>query len=140
MTEVYVVRNQLGHYWGKSKHWVNGSEPRTVMRAKHQDEAINTLFELSAKDVELRGEVLAAELTQRGEPVLEVSAIPVPLTPEQIAAQAAEAQLQLAAEPGEESTAQPNDNDTAAPTEGQAAAQAAVEEEAESPANAESLA
>ena len=34
MTEVYVIRNQHGHYWAKSKEWVDGSEPRTVMRAK----------------------------------------------------------------------------------------------------------
>ncbi len=43
MTEVFVVRNQLGHYWGKSKEWVDGREPKTVMRAKHEDEAIKRL-------------------------------------------------------------------------------------------------
>ena len=26
MTDVFVIRNQLGHYWGKSKTWVDGSE------------------------------------------------------------------------------------------------------------------
>lgn len=77
MTEVFVIRNQLGHYWGKSKAWVEGSEPKTVMRAKHEDEAVNTLFELSSKDFELRGEVVAAELSERGEPVIEPSQIPL---------------------------------------------------------------
>ena len=79
MTDVFVIRNQLGHYWGKSKAWVDGSEARAVMRAKHQDEAINTLFELSSKDIDLRGEVIAAELSQRGEPVIETSQIPLVL-------------------------------------------------------------
>ncbi len=78
MTEVYVIRNQHGHYWGKSKAWVSGAEPKTVLRAKHEDEAVNTLFELSAKDVELRGRVVAAELSERGEPVIEPSQIPLP--------------------------------------------------------------
>ena len=82
MTEVYVIRNQLGHYWAKSKEWVDGSEPRTVMRAKHEDEAVNTLFELSAKDIDLRGEVVAAELSERGDPVIPVSEHPLPATEE----------------------------------------------------------
>lgn len=83
MTDVFVVRNQLGHYWGKAKTWVDGSNPRTVMRTRHEDEAINTLFELSSKDIELRGEVLAVELTERGDPVIEPSQIPLPEEPEQ---------------------------------------------------------
>ena len=77
MTEVYVVRNQHGHYWGKAKHWVDGSSPKAVMRAKHEDEAINTLFELSSRDIELRGEVIAVALSERGEPVIEPSQIPL---------------------------------------------------------------
>ncbi len=79
MTEVFVVRNQLGHYWGKSKTWVDGSDARSVMRARHEDDAINTLFELSSKDFELRGAVVAAELAERGEPIIEPSQIPLAL-------------------------------------------------------------
>jgi hypothetical protein len=75
MTEVFVVRNQLGHYWGKAKIWVDGTNPRTVMRARYEDEAINTLFELSSKDIALRGEVLTVQLTERGDPIIEPSAI-----------------------------------------------------------------
>jgi hypothetical protein len=82
MTEVFVIRNQLGHYWGKKKTWVDGSDARVVMRAKHEDEAINTLFELGSKDIELRGEVLAAELTERREPIIEPSQIPLLLESE----------------------------------------------------------
>jgi hypothetical protein len=82
MTEVFVIRNQLGHYWGKKKSWVDGSDARIVMRAKHEDEAINTLFELSSKDIELRGEVLAAEITERREPIIEASQIPLLLEEE----------------------------------------------------------
>ena len=93
MTEVFVIRNQLGHYWGKSKEWVDGAEARAVMRAKHRDEAVNTLFELSSKDYELRGEIILAPLSERGEPVIEPSQIPLPVEPEpEFELQAEEAQ------------------------------------------------
>ena len=81
MTDAYVIRNQLGHYWGKSKAWVDGSQPRLVLRSQHRDEAVNTLFELSSKDFELRGDVITVELTERGEPVIEPSQNPLPLEP-----------------------------------------------------------
>ncbi|MCB1704713.1 MAG: hypothetical protein KDI17_07615 [Halioglobus sp.] len=77
MTDVFVVRNQLGHYWGKAKTWVDGSSPKLVYRTKYQDEAINTLFELSSRDIELRGEVVPATLSERGEPDIEPSQIPL---------------------------------------------------------------
>jgi hypothetical protein len=82
MTDVFVIRNQLGHYWGKGKAWVDGSEPRAVMRARHHDEAVNTLFELSSRDVDLRGQVVAVELDARGEPLIEPSQSPLPAEPE----------------------------------------------------------
>lgn len=83
MSEVFVIRNQLGHYWGKGKAWVDGRDPRGVQRSKHRDEATNLLFELSAREIELRGEVIAAELSSRGEPVLTVSEVPPAPEPEQ---------------------------------------------------------
>ncbi len=82
MTDVFVIRNQLGHYWGKSKSWVDGSEARAVLRARHHDEAVNTLFELSSRDVDLRGQVVAVELDARGEPMVEPSQIPLPVAAE----------------------------------------------------------
>ncbi len=81
-TEVFVVRNQHGHYWGKAKCWVDGYTPRAVMRTEHRDEAINTLFELSSRDIGLRGEVLAAALTERGDPAIEPSPTPLPQAPD----------------------------------------------------------
>ena len=78
MPDVFVITNQLGHFWGKSKQWVDGKDPRTILRARHQDEAENTLVELSTKDMTLRGQVIEVPLSQRGEPVVTVSDIPVP--------------------------------------------------------------
>jgi hypothetical protein len=90
MSEVYVVRNQLGHYWGKGKIWADGTEPKAVMQLKHEDEAINTLFELSSKDIELRGELLKVALTEKGAPVIEPSEHLIPKEPEVAEAEAAE--------------------------------------------------
>ncbi len=70
MSEVFVVCNQLGQYWGKKKRWVDGTKPRTVAHFKHEDEGLNQLVELSSKDVELRGEVASATLDDRGVPVI----------------------------------------------------------------------
>ena len=46
MSGTFVIRNQLGHYWGKSGAWVLGSRAGQVSCWPHRDEAINTLFEL----------------------------------------------------------------------------------------------
>ncbi len=73
MSERYAVRNQLGHFWGKGKHWVDGTEPKAILHCAHEDEAVNTLFELSSRDIELRGEVLPVALSDRGEPIVEPS-------------------------------------------------------------------
>ena len=77
MSPVFVLRNERGVYWGKAKTWVDGSSPRAVLRTPYQDEAVNTLFELSSRDIELRGEVIATTLSERGEPVIEPSQIPL---------------------------------------------------------------
>jgi hypothetical protein len=78
MNEVFVIRNQHGHFWGKSKAWQDGKDNKAVMRVKHQDEALNTLVELSAKDVELRGEILPCEVDSKGNPIVEASLVPLP--------------------------------------------------------------
>ena len=73
MSDGFVVRNQLGHYWGKKKRWVDGSKPARVMVVKHQDEGLNLLVELSARDVDLRGEVVPITTNAKGVPQVEPS-------------------------------------------------------------------
>ncbi len=68
MPDVYVVCNQLNQFWGKKKRWVDGSKPRDIAVFKHEDEGLNQLVELSARDVELRGRVDAAATDERGIP------------------------------------------------------------------------
>ena len=78
MSGAFVIRNQLGHYWGKSGSWVKGRHPGQVACWTHRDEAVNTLFELGSQDTDLRGEVMPIETEDQLPKNLEISQHPVP--------------------------------------------------------------
>lgn len=86
---VFVIRNHLGQYWSRASEWVDGREPQRLLKLRHRDEALNQLVELSARDIDLRGEVLGCELNGRGEPVVEASEHATPTLAERAAAEAA---------------------------------------------------
>jgi hypothetical protein len=112
---VYVIRNQLGQYWTRAGEWVDGREPQRVMRLKHRDEAVNQLVELSARDIDLRGEILNPELNDRGEPLLEPSSELTPTLAEKAAAaKAAEQAARAAAEDSDEAQADDGEGDASA--------------------------
>lgn len=85
--DIFVIRNDLGQFWTRQGEWVDGREPQRLMKIKHHDEAVNQLVELSAKDIELRGEVLPVSLNDKGEPDVEVSEHPTQTLAEKAAAQ-----------------------------------------------------
>ena len=78
MSGAFVIRNQLGHYWGKSGSWVKGERAGQVALWTHRDEAVNTLFELGSQDTDLRGEVMLTETEDQLPKNLEISKLPVP--------------------------------------------------------------
>lgn len=78
MAQRYIVKNQNGHYWGKTKEWVDGSDRTRIAQHPYRDEASNTLFELSAKDFELRAEIIEVTLKNGKLPKLEVSQLALP--------------------------------------------------------------
>lgn len=78
MSVSYLIRNQLGHWWGRGKRWVDGRELARVAHWSHRDEVVNTLFELSSQDVELRGEIIEVELDGGQLPKLAISSVPIP--------------------------------------------------------------
>jgi hypothetical protein len=78
MNEIFVISNQHGHYWGKSREWVDGSDARALWRSEYRDDAVNTLVELSARDITLRGRVDAVPVNPRGEPLVSTSECPLP--------------------------------------------------------------
>jgi hypothetical protein len=86
---VFIIRNQLGQYWIRAGEWVDGREPQRVLRFKYRDEAVNQLVELSAKDIELRAEVLQCDAGERDELKLEASEHLTPTLAERAAARAA---------------------------------------------------
>ena len=71
--EAFVVRNQLGQYWGRKRRWVDGADPAKVLACPHRDEALNILVELSAEDIDLRGAVAPVAIGERGIPEVEPS-------------------------------------------------------------------
>ena len=86
---IYVIRNQLGQYWTRAQEWVDGREPQRLLKHKHHDEALNQLVELSAKDIELRGDIVRCETNAKGEAVVAVSDHRTPTLAEKAAAEAA---------------------------------------------------
>ncbi|MEM0954152.1 MAG: hypothetical protein AAGI24_08425 [Pseudomonadota bacterium] len=73
MSTGHVVCNHFNQFWGRKKRWADGSKARDVAVYMHEDEALNQLVELSARDVELRGRVEVVDLDERGTPLVTVS-------------------------------------------------------------------
>lgn len=82
MASVFVVKNQLGLFLNKQQEWVDGSDNHTLYRTAHKDEAINTVFEVSSRDIYLRAEALACECDEKGNPLVSVTAIAPPMQEE----------------------------------------------------------
>ena len=78
MSGAFVIRNQLGHYWGKPGDWILGDRSAQVAFWEHHDEAVNMLFELSSKDTALRGDVVLCGITNNKPADLEISEHPLP--------------------------------------------------------------
>lgn len=78
MTEVFVVRNQHGQYLSKQREWVSGREAGQLYRTEYKDEAVNTVFEVSAKEISLRAEPVLCRLDQRQLPQIDAPAEPDP--------------------------------------------------------------
>ena len=78
MSHVFVVKNQLGLYLSKQQEWVDGSNSQCLFRTAHRDEAINTVFEVSSRDIYLRAEALACEPDDKGNPAV-IAAAPTPV-------------------------------------------------------------
>lgn len=67
---VFVIKNQAGLFLNKQGEWVDAAQPATLYRTVHRDEAVNTVFEVSAKDMYLRAEVIACKVDEKGQPAI----------------------------------------------------------------------
>ena len=141
---VFVIRNQLQQFWTRAGEWVDGREPQRLLKFRHRDEALNQLVELSARDIDLRGEVLRADVGERGEPVVNPSEHLTPTLAEIAAAKAAEKEAETAAEEAAAESdlgpaAEAEGNANAEPVEaadGEAANEAGAEQPGEPPLRA----
>lgn len=76
MAFVFVVKNQLGLFLNKQQEWVDGSDNHVLYRTPHKDEALNTVFEVSSRDIYLRAETLGCECDEKGNPLVEIATTP----------------------------------------------------------------
>jgi len=65
---VFVIHNQHGLYLTRQNEWVDGHDPAPLFKAAFRDVALNTLIELNAKDIELRGVIIEVEVNDKGLP------------------------------------------------------------------------
>lgn len=110
MSEFYVVKNQDGYYASKQKEWLDGREPRQLFRSPHKDEAINMVFEMTAKDIFVRAETITCELDDKKVPIVEVT---VPLVEKEPEVEPIEEQAELATEESSESAPEEPREETA---------------------------
>jgi hypothetical protein len=68
----FVIRNQLGQYLDKHSGWQSGKDSNALFRADFHDQALNTLIEVNAKDISLRGKIIEVDLDEKKRPVVEV--------------------------------------------------------------------
>jgi hypothetical protein len=84
---VFVVKNQQGLYLSKQQEWIDGTDNHPLYRTRHRDEAINTVFEVSSRDIYLRAETVICELDAKGNPALATAEVVTPARAAQIARQ-----------------------------------------------------
>lgn len=70
MPTVFVLKNQQTLFWNRQGEWVSGTEASSLFRSQHKDEAINVVFEISARDYAQRVEIVAVETTEKGVPII----------------------------------------------------------------------
>jgi hypothetical protein len=128
---VFVVKNQQGLYLTKQQEWIDGADSHLLYRTRHRDEAINTVFEVSSRDIYLRAETVICELDPKGNPIL---ATAEPVTPARAAQLARQYDLEDDTPPAEEAAADPVDADEA-PTMANAEQEAEADAEAAQTSN-----
>lgn len=123
---VFVIKNQHGLYLSKQQEWVDGTDNHVLYRTRHRDEAINSVFEVSSRDIYLRAETVICELDAKNNPALATAET---LTPARAA--------QIARQQNADLEDEPVPTEDAAPEEPQSAAESPAPAGDEAPAQAE---
>ena len=62
----FVLQNADGRYFGKDLEWIVELKASAIFCYEHQDQALNKLIELNAKDINLRAQVIACDSANGG--------------------------------------------------------------------------
>jgi len=85
MNTVFIIRNHHGQFLSRHDEWVDSKDRAALFMARHKDQALNTLVELNARDIDQRCLVLEVPLDDRGRPDLDAAAgrgtLPTPEAP-----------------------------------------------------------
>lgn len=127
-TTVFVIRNQQGQYLSKQQEWVDGADNHVLYRTRHRDEAINSIFEVSSRDIYLRAETIVCELDGKNNPALATAEV---LTSARAAQLARQQNADLEDEPA--ATEEAASEETPTDTEGGAAELAAIDADSQPP-------
>ena len=71
MITVFVIRNQHGQYLSRSEDWTDGADKSALFCTRHKDQAINTLVEHNAHDIDMRAAVIEVAADESGRPNLQ---------------------------------------------------------------------
>ncbi|WP_317932520.1 hypothetical protein [Halioxenophilus sp. WMMB6] len=108
MTQVFLLRNQHGYFFNRQGEWVSGREAASLFRAHHKDEAINEVFEISARDFGQRIEIVELPVSEKGVPQVPAEwIVEPPVVVEEEAAVEGDASTSQASPQASESDANP---------------------------------
>jgi hypothetical protein len=71
---VFVIRNHENRYLTRKHQWRSGNDRHLLFRSAEKDVALNEMIEVNARDILARLQLLACELDDRDQPVVEVLA------------------------------------------------------------------
>lgn len=71
---VFVIRNHDKRYLTKKHKWRSGNDRNILFRSAEKDIALNELIEVNAKDILARLQLIAVELDEDDQPLVEVLA------------------------------------------------------------------
>lgn len=71
MNRIFVIQDQNGRFLSRHHEWVANDREAPLFRTPHRDLALNELFELTARDTELRARVVDVPTGARGTPLVD---------------------------------------------------------------------
>lgn len=78
-SDVFIIQNQDKLFLGKQGAWLDGREPGALYKTPYKDEAVNEMFETTARDYSQRLSLINCPLNDKGQPLIDPAILPPPL-------------------------------------------------------------